>query len=129
MIFPELLIAWTVTSDARFKRNIHGLPSALPFINALRPVSYQRINDDPLRFENGFIAQELEAMLTKLGIPSDGIISKDDKGYYSIRYNDFIPVLVKGMQEQQMVIDKQNENLNDLQQQINELKKLIGVKQ
>jgi len=117
-----------VSSDARFKTNIRTIPSGLRLINELRPVSYERINAAG-RNEFGFIAQEVEATLISLGLPVKGIISKDDKGYYSVRYNDFIPVLVKGMQEQQAVIEEQNKKLTDLQKQIDELKKIIGVKQ
>jgi hypothetical protein len=94
----------------------------LRLINELRPVSYERNNSS--RNEYGFIAQEVEASLIKLSLPVKGIISKDDNGFYSVRYNDFIPVLVKGMQEQQTVIEEQNQKMNDLQQQINELRKV-----
>ena len=45
-----------------------------------------------------------------------------------MRYNDFIAVLVKGMQEQQPVIETQDQKLADLQAQIDELRKLIGSK-
>ena len=97
-------------------------------------------DEDPNRVENGFIAQEVEAALIKSGLPTDGIIGKNEKGYYGLRYNDFIPVLVKGMQEQQIIIedlkkqlavikaDNPEKKLTELQDQIDELKKLIEQK-
>ncbi len=63
-----------------------------------------------------------------MGLPTEGVIAKDDKGFYGVRYNDFIPVLVKGIQEQQKNIDAQEQKISDLQRQIDELKKLIGAK-
>ena len=123
----DIQVAWTITSDARYKKDIQNLPTSLPLIQALRPVVYKRVNDDnPLRVENGFIAQEVEATLQKMGLATEGIISKDDKGFYGVRYNDFIPVLVKGIQEQQKNIEVQEQKISDLQKQIDELKKLIG---
>lgn len=119
----DIQVAWTITSDARFKKDIHNLPSTLGLLKSVRPVSYKRINDEnPDRVENGFIAQELEASLQKLGMPAEGIISKDQHGNYSVRYNDFIPMLVKGMQEQQYIIEDLMRKLTDMQKQLDALK-------
>jgi len=119
IVKADIQVAWTVTSDARFKKEIQPLGTTLPLIKALNPVSYKRINDtDSGRYENGLIAQELENTLNKLGMPTNGIISKDDKGYYSVRYNDFIPVLIKAVQEQQTEID-------ELKQQVKEMKQIM----
>ncbi len=107
-------IAWSLTSDKRWKDNIKDSGLGLDFIKNLRPVSYIRKNDVKGKTEYGFIAQEIEASLIKAGDPNNGIISKDDNGMYSVRYNDFIPITVKAVQEQQAQIDelkKQNEEL------------------
>ena len=102
----DIQVAWNITSDRRYKKNIQQIPTSLALINSLRPVSYQRINDaDATRWEAGFIAQEVEEAMVKLGLPNRGIIAIDERGNYGVRYNDFIPILVRGMQEQQLMIE------------------------
>ena len=64
--------------------------------------------------EYGFIAQEVDQTLTAIGATNNGIVTKDDAGMYSVRYNDFIAPMVKAIQEQQQMIEtliKQNELL------------------
>lgn len=111
--YAGIQVAWTVTSDKRLKSNIQNSNLGLDFINKLRPVSYYRNNDTNKKIEYGFIAQELEETLTKAGVNNSGIITKDDKGMYSVRYNDLMAPMVKAIQEQQ--------------KQIEELKKIIEV--
>jgi hypothetical protein len=47
----------------------------------------------------------LEEALNNAGATNNGIISKDDEGMYGVRYNDLIAPMVKGMQEQQEMIE------------------------
>jgi len=104
-------VAWTVTSDKRYKENIRTVPLGLDFIKNLRPVTYHRIGNSTKDVEMGLIAQELEETLIKAGVNDLGIIHKDDKGFYSVRYNDLMAPLIKAMQEQQAMIEKlQTEN-------------------
>ena len=116
--YAGVQVAWTVTSDKRWKSNIQNSNLGLDFISKLRPVSYFRNNDESKKTEYGFIAQELEATLNNAGATNNGIISKDDKGMYSVRYNDLMAPMVKAIQEQQSLIELQ-------QKQINDLKKLV----
>lgn len=97
--YAGVQVAWTITSDRRWKTDIHNSELGLDFINELRPVSYYRNNDDRKRKEFGFIAQEIETTLNKYGATNTGIISKDDKGMYGLRYNDFIAPMVKAIQQ------------------------------
>lgn len=71
----------------------------------LRPVDYVRKGDEHQKKEAGFIAQEVESTLEKIGYKNTGLISKDDKGYLSLRYNDFIPILTKATQELSASLD------------------------
>ncbi len=71
----------------------------------LRPVDYVRKGDENQKREAGFIAQEVESTLEKIGYKNTGLISKDDQGYLSLRYNDFIPVLTKAIQELSASLD------------------------
>ncbi len=72
--------------------------------------------------EMGFIAQDVEALLTKIGYTDQGFLHKDDKGYMSLRYNDFIALLTKAIQEQQEIIEGQNNKINTLTTELSALK-------
>lgn len=76
------------------------------FIKALHPVSYTRKNDAAKKAEYGFIAQEVETLLHASGAANSGIITKDDDGMLSMRYNDLIAPMVKAIQEQQLMIEE-----------------------
>ncbi len=111
-------VAWTITSDKRWKSEIKNSNLGLDFIKALKPVYYIRNNDENKKTEYGFIAQEVEELLTKFGCTSNGIISKDDAGMLGMRYNDLIAITVKAMQEQQVVIDNQNLKIKTLEERL-----------
>jgi hypothetical protein len=124
----EIQVAWTITSDRRYKSNISDSALGLDFIKTIRPVSYSRINDENNKTEYGFIAQEIETALIEAGDPNNGIILKDDAGMYGVRYNDFIPMTVKAVQEQQVLIEKlqkDNEELKSVNAAI--LKRLAAL--
>lgn len=111
-------VAWTVTSDRKWKSNIKESNLGLDFIKQLKPVVYTR-KDVELEGEKyvlkektsnptteyGFIAQEVEETLNKFDTKNNGIISKGDDGMYGVRYNDLIAPMVKAMQEQQAIIE------------------------
>lgn len=99
-------VAWSVTSDKRWKENITPSNLGLTFINDLKPVFYTRKNDETKKVEYGIIAQELEASLEKFGANTNGIITKDDEGMYSVRYNDLLAPMIKAIQEQQVMIEE-----------------------
>jgi trimeric autotransporter adhesin len=113
--YAGVQVAWTVTSDARYKQNIKTLSYGLEFIKNLRPVSYTRTNDENQKLEFGVIAQEFEAVLQKFNIQNAGFLSKDDKGFYSVRYNDLIAPLIKAVQEQQQIIESQTQKTAQLE--------------
>ncbi len=110
-------VAFSVTSDKRWKDNIKDSSLGLNFLKTLRPVSYTRNNDKKQKTEYGFIAQDIDAALQKAGDTNNGIITKDDKEMLSVRYNDFISISVKAIQEQQVLIE-------ELQKSNAELKKV-----
>ena len=53
------------------------------------------------------------------------MITKDDKGMYSVRYNDLIAPMVKAIQEQQMQIDEQKKLIDEQQKKIDKLINLL----
>ena len=60
-------------------------------------------------------------MLTKIGYTDQGFLSKDDKGMMSLRYNDFIALLTKAIQEQQDIIEEQDKNYEKLLKRVEQL--------
>ena len=126
---------WTNLSDGRFKVNVNEDVSGLEFILKLRPVTYNidmdalaeflgtEIKDRQLESEaekaaqtqTGFIAQEVEAAAKALGYDFSGIDSpKNEQSHYGLRYAEFVVPLVKAVQEQQVIIKKQQKEIEEL---------------
>lgn len=121
--YAGVQVAWSVTSDQRWKTKIQPSDLGLPFIKALRPVSYVRKNDAAEKTEYGFIAQEVEALLHASGAAGSGIITKDDEGMLSLRYNDLLAPMVKAIQEQQEMIGELKLKNKELEQRLKSLEK------
>ena len=104
-------VPFTSPSDIRWKKEVRTLPFGLNMIEKLHPVDYIRKNNNANTRDIGFIAQEVQQVLQDLNYDDQGLLSIDDNGFLSLRYNDFIPVLVKAIQEQQEQIEiLQNKN-------------------
>jgi len=118
------------SSDERLKKNIRSLDEALPLIKKFRPVSfdykfdYSKVEKDNLRtkLQNddknrlGFIAQEVQKILPQ------SVKQKDSDSTLCIQMIDFIPLLVKGMQEQTVRIDSLKSVIDELKASQNGLK-------
>ena len=102
--------AVTTTSDKRYKKEITESNLGLNFISKLKPVSYKWLNKGK-RPHYGFIAQDVAASLSRIGVDFGGYVLKDSvqpSSKASLRYSEFIAPIVKSIQE--------------LVEQINELK-------
>jgi hypothetical protein len=97
--YAGIQVAWTITSDKRWKSQIQDVPYGLDFINELRPVSYVRNNSPTQKEEYGFIAQDVEQVFAAHGDAKQGMLTKTDAGYLELRYNDFIAPIVRAIQE------------------------------
>jgi hypothetical protein len=97
--YAGVQVAWTTTSDKRWKSNIVESNLGLEFISKINPVSYARKNDEKERTEYGFIAQEIEEVLKEEGAGNSGMVTVDDQGRYELRYNDLLAPMVKAIQE------------------------------
>lgn len=95
-------------SDENFKLNLSSIESPIKKLLELKPYKYDVIdryideNGDSLQGtipEYGFISQEVEQVLTEIKITEDG---KDGK---LMDYDQIIPLLVAGIQEQQKQIN------------------------
>ena len=132
-------------SDAKLKKNITDVNDAMSIINKLQPKYYEFRNDGNYAKMNlpkgnhfGLIAQDVEKVLPNLVRDMDfetkdaqpKVISKDGKeiaqtqsqskseeiDFKAVNYTELIPIIIKGMQEQQATIDKQQEQINQLVQ-------------
>ncbi len=146
-------VPFTTPSDGRFKFNVQEDVKGVDFLMQLRPVTY---HIDVKRFDakmtgangvekslvmqaayteaeqmrrTGFIAQEVEQAAQTSGYHFSGIIKPKKEGdHYSLSYDAFVVPLVKAVQEQQQVIESQNKKIANLQQQLDEIKKLLQQK-
>jgi hypothetical protein len=134
-------VGWSILSDGRFKKDIKQDVPGLSFINKLNPVTYH-INREKLerffgtsdstiqsmkndfaasdkKLRTGFVAQEVEKVAKEINYDFDGVNApENDKDNYSLVYADFVPSLVKAVQE----LSKQNE---ELKKEVDELKAMI----
>jgi hypothetical protein len=109
---------WTNASDAKYKHDIADLPAGLDFVKQLHPVEFVYNHSADEEKSYGFIAQEVKAVVDSNGLQRSGIVQQMDADHLGLKTTEFIPILTKAIQEQQLQIEKQKE-------EIAELKKLI----
>lgn len=105
--YASIQVAWSITSDKRWKENIHPSKLGLNFISKLNPVAYTRKNDENQKIEYGLIAQELEQVLKEEGVINSAMLTTDGEGRYELRYNDLFAPIIKAIQE----LKNQNDEL------------------
>lgn len=99
-------------SDRRLKKDIKTLSKGLETILALQTYEYDYIFDEEETLHYGFMAQELQKQLPNLVAVGD-----DEQQSLSINYTEVIPILIKAIQEQQILIEQQATAIEALQQQ------------
>ena len=108
------------SSDSRLKKDIMPITNGINTVMKLNPVTYfKKANidsNDYSKHENGFIAQELREVIPF--IVSEG---KDKYKTLSVNYTSIIPLLTKGMQEQQIQLVEQAKEIALLKAQIAQL--------
>jgi hypothetical protein len=126
--YAGVQVAWTITSDRRWKKDILPSNLGLNFISKLNPVSYTRINDEKQRTEYGLIAQEIEEVLKEEGVDNSAMITVTDEGNYELRYNDLLAPMIKAIQELKAENDKlkgQVESFKNVEVRLAELEEII----
>lgn len=108
----------TALSDRRDKAEIVQLAEGIDFINKLKPVTYTWNTRDKSKVgikAAGFIAQDLLDLQQKSAIGENlDLVSFNNPDRLEARYGNLLPVIVKGIQEQQAEIEalkKANEEL------------------
>jgi Chaperone of endosialidase/Head domain of trimeric autotransporter adhesin len=119
-IFPSgnatLAGTLTQTSDARFKQNIQPLSNSLNKLMQISGYQYSwkpELKKDP-RMQIGLIAQNVEAVYPEL-------VFNDSNGMKSLAYQNFVPVLVEALKDQQVIIQKQQSTIEDLIKRIEKI--------
>lgn len=134
-------------SDERTKKDIVQIEDALNLIDQLNPVTYyfdldkypnMGLNEE---MEYGFIAQEVRNVLPEItrikGLDTNATseikphqqIENKTESFVVLDYTRIIPILTKGIKEQQEIIDSQNNRISNLEDKItlleNKLNQLI----
>ncbi|MFA6198268.1 MAG: tail fiber domain-containing protein [Patescibacteria group bacterium] len=116
-------VAFSSPSDVRLKENIKDSSLGLGFINSLRPVQYNMKNGNG-KTDFGFIAQDIE----KLVSPDEYnmlLIDNDAEKTRNLRYNDLMAPMVKAIQEQSQIIDKQSHTIDELTARLDRLEQKV----
>ena len=96
---------YNTSSDARLK-DITGEARGLDVINALNPVAYNWKKSG--QADEGLIAQEVQEIVPNA-------VSQNSDQYYQMDYSKLVTYLVKGMQEQQTIIDDLKSRIETLE--------------
>ena len=136
-------VGWSTYSDARIKNNIVEDVKGLEFIMKLKPVTYFISNsaitnitgnketlDFPGKNDNekirysGFLAQDVEKAAIDAQYNFSGVSKPSNPNQlYTMTYEQFVVPLVKAVQEQQSLIEKQQEQINMLMKRLEILEK------
>ncbi len=108
-----------IMSDRRLKQNINPITNALADINKLITYSYEYNASKapnmnlPEGMHYGFMAQELKSVYPTF-------VKEANNGFYSVNYNELLPILTAGIQEQQLQIEA-------LKKEVEELKAILEM--
>jgi hypothetical protein len=107
------------SSDSRLKRDIKTTRDGyIDDINKLRVVKYKWKNDENSGLELGLIAQEVEKIFPSLVVDHEDAVGNGET-YKSLKYSVLPTILLKGMQEQQKMIQELKAEIETLKTQIN----------
>lgn len=110
-------ISYLTTASKTAKNTAENLKAGLSEIMKLRPVSYK----DGSSNKFGFFASEVQEILPEVtsdreySVIEAGGKVQEKKVDLSLEYDAFIPVLIKGMQDQQKLIEAMQEKITQLE--------------
>ena len=110
-----------VLSDARFKQSIQPLSYGLTELLLLQPVSYQLKGDAKQQTQLGFLAQDVQPVINE--VVNEHPNADSSATNLGMSYTELIPVIIKGMQEQQDMIDEQQQMILEQKVIIDEMRK------
>jgi len=113
----------STVSDRRMKMNIDHLKDGmLDKIMLLSPRRYDYRHAPNGQTSIGLIAQEVEPHFPEVVNHRHNDTGKEA---YTINYTELIPVLIKGMQEQQEMINKQSSEIEQLKSELDRVRKML----
>lgn len=115
--------SWSNYSDKRLKENIvYTDQLGLEFISNLHTVSYNYIDDENKRRRDGLIAQDVQQVLSELGIEFSGLIIDDDEQQtMNLSYTEFVIPLINAVQELEAENNELEVRLSALEEKISGL--------
>ena len=107
-------------SDKNLKKDIKKLDNILPKVNRLEPVSYRYQSKNKNSNKTlGFIAQEVEKILPEL-------VHYGENGEFGLAYSEFAVLAIRAIQEQQLVLEKQEQHHLHQQQTVKTLQTTLN---
>ncbi len=113
-------VAYNTSSDYRLKKDLKDF-NGLNLLSNFKVYDFAWKTDDTRTY--GVIAHELAEIL-----PSAVSGEKDGEQIQGVDYSKIVPVLVKGLQEEDAKVNAQELRIQQLESQIDELKALIAAK-
>jgi len=118
-------------SDSTLKKDIKNLDYGLDEVMKMRPVSYFFKDKNIHGKKLGFIAQEMQPLVSE--VVQDKVYEKDKDGneiekkadHLSMSYTELIPVLTKAIQEQQAIINDLKSKLDKNTTELTQIKAML----
>lgn len=107
----------TNSSDERLKSDIKDMDDKyVQIADKLKPKTFKYKDDNSAKTNMGFVAQDLETIISELGIESDSFapLGKDKEEYMGINYIQLIPILWAKVQQLSEEIEKLKSEKEDL---------------
>jgi hypothetical protein len=118
----SMVTSITSLSDRRDKTEIVDISEGIDLIKQLKPVTFTWNTRDKAKVglkSAGFIAQDLLALQKASSIGANlDLVSEDNPDKLEARYNNLLPVMVKAIQDQQIIIEQLKKELAELKQLI-----------
>ncbi|MEL6628656.1 MAG: tail fiber domain-containing protein, partial [Bacteroidota bacterium] len=102
-------------------QQIRPLAYGLTELLMLQPVSYQLTNDPDQQTQLGFLAQEVQPVIGE--VVNEHVAADSTESQFGMSYTELIPVIIKGIQEQQETIDQQQDLIMEQRDLIEEMRK------
>ena len=115
----------SVVSDRSMKHDIKPIGQGLDFVMKLKPSEFVYNSDASGKTMLGFIAQDVQDVLTQEKMTNYKLVQKIGKDMLGISPTELIPLLTKAVQEQQNQIALHQNQLNEQQKTIDLLLKRI----
>lgn len=106
-----------ITSDERYKTNITPISAGINFIDKLKPVTFNYIEDG--MEEIGFIAQDVIKVQEETGIIIPRLVVDSNPDRLTLTPNQLFPVVIKALQELSEQNTKLKEEIEILKSKIN----------